>query len=261
VSLLQLEGLHRSFGGVRAVDDLTLAFSAGPIQSIIGPNGAGKTTLFNLITGVLAPGAGRIRLEGADIAGRPPFVVARRGIARTFQNLQVFLNMSVRENVLVGRHRHLAGGLLATLLRTPAIRRSEAAARARADEILAEVGLATAAEQPADRLPYGALRRLDIARALATEPRLLLLDEPAAGCNARESAEVAALIRRIAAAGVTVLLVEHDMRLVMNLSERIVVLDHGRLLADGTAEEIRRDPRVIEAYLGSRAAPGPADAA
>ena len=260
MSLLRLEDLSRSFGGVHAVRGLSLGFERGAIQSIIGPNGAGKTTLFNLITGVLAPSGGRIRFAERDITDLAPFERSHLGIARTFQNLQVFFNMTVRENVLVGRHRHLERGLLAALLRLPRMRRADARARAQADAILADVGLHGQGDLPADRLPYGALRRLEIARALASEPALLLLDEPAAGCNARETAEVDALIQRVAAHGVTVILVEHDMRLVMNLSDRIVVLDQGRLLAEGSAAEIRRHPEVIAAYLGSRAA-GAVDAA
>ncbi len=252
MSLLRLDGLGKRFGGVAAVDGLTCAFEQGAIQSIIGPNGAGKTTVFNLITGVLPPTAGRIWFQDAEITGRPPFALARLGIARTFQNLQVFFNMSARENVMLGRHRHLVRGLLPSLIGTPGLRRSEAACRKWADETLAFVGLDAWRDASADALPYGALRRLEIARALATEPLLLLLDEPAAGCNASEVRELDALIQRIGARGVTVLLVEHNMRLVMGLSERILVLDHGQLLAEGTADEIRRHPEVIRAYLGTQ---------
>jgi branched-chain amino acid transport system ATP-binding protein len=232
--LLRVERLSKAFGGVQAIRELSFALEPGRIQSIIGPNGAGKTTLFNLISGVLAPDSGRIWLADRDITGRRPFELARVGIARTFQNLQIFFNMSVRENVMLGCHRHLERGFWRCLVRSPKIARSERACRE--------------------------LRRLEIARALATEPRLLLLDEPAAGCNARETKEIDALIQGVAADGVTVVLVEHDMRLVMNISERILVLDHGERLAEGTAAEIRANPAVIAAYLGSTAA-GASDAA
>jgi len=258
--LLRVERLSKAFGGVQAIRELSFALEPGRIQSIIGPNGAGKTTLFNLISGVLAPDSGRIWLADRDITGRRPFELARVGIARTFQNLQIFFNMSVRENVMLGCHRHLERGFWRCLVRSPKIARSERACRERADEILRRVGLAGDSDAPAESLAYGALRRLEIARALATEPRLLLLDEPAAGCNAREIKEIDALIQGVAADGVTVVLVEHDMRLVMNISERILVLDHGERLAEGTAAEIRANPAVIAAYLGSTAA-GASDAA
>jgi branched-chain amino acid transport system ATP-binding protein len=256
VSLLRVEALAKTFGGVQAVRDLSFTLEAGRIQSIIGPNGAGKTTLFNLISGVLPPDAGRIWLADHDVTGRPSFALARQGLARTFQNLQVFFNMSIGENVMLGRHRHLERGFWRCLAHSPRIARSERACRERALAILERVGLQGDPDAPADRLPYGALRRLEIARALASEPRLLLLDEPAAGCNARETAEIQALIRSLAADGITVLLVEHDMRLVMSISERILVLDHGERLAEGTAAEVRADPAVIAAYLGSSAVAG-----
>ena len=252
--MLRVERLSKAFGGVQAIRALSFALEPGRIQSIIGPNGAGKTTLFNLISGVLSPDSGRIWLADREITGRRPFELARVGVARTFQNLRIFFNMSVRENVMLGRHRHLERGFWRCLARSPKIVRSERACRERADEILRRVGLAGDPDAPAESLAYGALRRLEIARALATEPRLLLLDEPAAGCNAREIEEIDALIQGIAADGVTVVLVEHDMRLVMNVSERILVLDHGERLAEGTAAEIRADPLVIAAYLGSAAA-------
>ena len=258
--MLRVERLSKAFGGVQAIRELSFALEPGRIQSIIGPNGAGKTTLFNLISGVLAPDSGRIWLADREITGRRLFELARVGIARTFQNLRIFFNMSVLENVMLGRHRHLERGFWRCLARSPKLVRSERACRQRADEILRRVGLAGDPDAPAESLAYGALRRLEIARALATEPRLLLLDEPAAGCNAREIEKIDALIQGIAADGVTVVLVEHDMRLVMNISERILVLDHGERLAEGTAAEIRADPLVIAAYLGSTAA-GASDAA
>jgi branched-chain amino acid transport system ATP-binding protein len=254
MSLLRVEALAISFGGVQAVRDLSFAIEPGTIHSIIGPNGAGKTTLFNLITGILRPSAGHILFEERDVVGRAPFELARLGIARTFQNLQIFDNMTARENVMVGRHRHLKAGLLGALLRAQRMVRADAACRDRADEFLGLVGLGMHRHADADSLPYGALKRLEIARALASEPKLLLLDEPAAGCNAREVQEVDALIQKIAEQGVTVVLVEHDMRLVMNISDRILVLDHGQKLAEGTAEEVRRNREVIAAYLGTGAA-------
>jgi branched-chain amino acid transport system ATP-binding protein len=251
MTLLRVEALYKTFGGVQAVRDLSFTLGAGRVHAIIGPNGAGKTTLFNLISGVLRADAGRIWLGGAEVTGRPSFALARLGLARTFQNLRVFFNMSVGENVMLGRHRHLERGFWRCVARSPRIVRSERACRERAAAILARVGLAGDPDAPADSLSYGALRRLEIARALASEPRLLLLDEPAAGCNARETAEIDALIQSIAADGITVLLVEHDMRLVMGISERILVLDHGERLAEGTPAEIRADPAVIAAYLGA----------
>ena len=258
--MLRVERLSKAFGGVQAIRELSFALEPGQVHSIIGPNGAGKTTLFNLISGVLAPDSGRIWLADRDVTGRLPFELARLGIARTFQNLRIFFNMSVRENVMLGRHRHLERSFWRCLLRSPKVVRSERACRQRADEILRRVGLAGDPDAPAESLTYGALRRLEIARALATEPRLLLLDEPAAGCNAREAKEIDGLIQGIAADGVSVVLVEHDMRLVMNVSARILVLDHGERLAEGTAAEIRANPAVIAAYLGSAAA-GAGDAA
>jgi branched-chain amino acid transport system ATP-binding protein len=258
--VLRVERLSKAFGGVQAIRELSFALEPVRIQSIIGPNGAGKTTLFNLISGVLAPDYGRIWLADREITGGRPFELARAGIARTFQNLRIFFNMSVRENVMLGRHRHLERGFWRCLVRSPKIVRSERACRRQAEEILRRVGLAGDPDAPAGGLAYGALKRLEIARALATEPRLLLLDEPAAGCNAREIKEIDALIQGIAAEGVTVVLVEHDMRLVMNISERILVLDHGERLAEGSAAEIRANPDVVAAYLGATAA-GSDDAA
>ena len=253
MSLLRVERLSKEFGGVHAIKDLSFAVEPGSVQAMIGPNGAGKTTVFNLVTGLYRPSAGSIFFDEADVTALPPHRLARAGIARTFQNLQIFLNMTALENVMVGRHLHIDRRFLPSLLRLPAITRSDEAARERAKELMRAVGLGRWIDAEAESLPYGALRRLEIARALAAEPRLLLLDEPAAGLNAMETEEIRDLIRRIAASGVTIVLVEHDMRLVMGVSERILVLEQGRFLAEGTPEEVRADPRVVAAYLGADA--------
>jgi branched-chain amino acid transport system ATP-binding protein len=224
---------------------------ADRVFSIIGPNGAGKTTLLNLLTGIYRPSAGRMWLAGRELRGRAPHEFAAAGIGRTFQNLQIFFNMSALENVMAGRHLHERCGLAAALFRPPRVARAERACRALAAELLAFVGLEAYVQARADALPYGALKRLEIARALAAEPRLLLLDEPAAGLNPTEIAEFDGLIQRLAARGVTVVLVEHNMKLVMGVSHRVLVLEDGRKLAEGDAESVRRDPRVIEAYLGA----------
>jgi branched-chain amino acid transport system ATP-binding protein len=243
MTILATEHLSITFGGVRAVDDVTLAIPQGMVFSIIGPNGAGKTTLFNLISGLYVPQDGRVLLEGADVTGLAPDALARRGLSRTFQNLQIFFRLSAIENVMVGRHRHERTGIVA-------VRRQNRETRAQAAAALARVGLAAAADRSAGRLAYGDLKRLEIARALASEPRVLLLDEPAAGCNPVETAELETVIRGIAREGITVVLVEHDMRLVMNVSDRIHVLANGSTLAEGTAAEVRGNPAVIAAYLG-----------
>jgi len=250
VMILDIQRLSIAFGGVRAVDEVSLSVASGTVFSIIGPNGAGKTSLFNLISGIYPPLDGRVRLGGEDVTGLPPDRLARRGLSRTFQNLQIFFRMTVLENVMVGCHRHERTGILADLLHLPSVGRQNHATRERAQAALECVGLAAEAERSAGALPYGALKRLEIARALTTEPRVLLLDEPAAGCNGVETAEVAAVIRGIVGDGVTVVLVEHDMRLVMNVSDRIHVLANGRTLAEGTAAEVRANPAVVEAYLG-----------
>jgi len=250
MSLLAVESLRKAFGGNRAIDDLSLTVRTGAVHSIIGPNGAGKTTLFNLVSGIYTPESGRIVLDGADTTGLPPYRMAALGLSRTFQNLQVFFNMSALENVMVGMHLHCDSRFLPAMLRLPRIVRHEAEMADEAAELLRFVGLADAIGTEADALPYGALKRLEIARALAVRPRLLLLDEPAAGLNPAETREIDDLIQKIAGTGVTVVLVEHDMRLVMGVSEHILVLDHGTLLAEGTGEEIRHNPDVVAAYLG-----------
>ena len=251
VTILDIRRLSIAFGGVRAVDEVSLSVAAGTVFSIIGPNGAGKTSLFNLISGIYTPLDGRVYLAGVDVTGLLADRLARLGLSRTFQNLQIFFRMTVLENVMVGCHRHERTGIFADLLHLPSVGRQNRATRDRSHAALARVGLAAEADRPAAALPYGALKRLEIARALTTQPRVLLLDEPAAGCNAVETAEMASVIRGIAGDGITVVLVEHDMRLVMNISDRIHVLANGRTLAEGTAAEVRANPAVVEAYLGA----------
>ena len=248
--LLQVDDLGIAFGGLTALEAVSFAVEPGEIFAVIGPNGAGKTTLFNIVSGLYAPTRGRVRLAGEDVTGEPPHRLAARGLSRTFQNLQVFFRMTAAENVMVGRHLKEHHNVLAHLLALPSVRAQNRETRRRAEELLALVGLSGRAGQVAQNLPYGALKRLEIARALATEPKVLLLDEPAAGCNAVETEEIDAVIRKIAAMGVAVVLVEHDMRLVMKISSRIHVLDGGRTLAEGTAAEVRNNPVVIAAYLG-----------
>ncbi|HOY00908.1 MAG TPA: ABC transporter ATP-binding protein, partial [Zoogloea sp.] len=241
------------FGGVKAVQDVSFSIDAGIVYAVIGPNGAGKTTLFNLITGVYKPTHGEIRLDGESIGGKSPDELARRGVARTFQNLQICMNMSAIENVMVGAHLRLDRNLVKAALRLPSITRRDAELRGEALELMRFVGLEKYAEARADSMPYGALKRLEIARALAMKPRVIFLDEPAAGLNPKETIEVDELVRKVADSGITVVLVEHDMKMVMNLSDRILVLDYGKKLAEGTGEEVRRNPDVIAAYLGAHA--------
>ena len=248
--MLEVRNLSKSFGGVHAVHNVSFAIPAGLIFSVIGPNGAGKTTLFNLITGIYAPSAGDIQLDGSSIAGLEPHRLAACGVARTFQNLQICMNMSAMENVMVGAHLRLDRGLLSSILRVPSLRRQDRELRDEVAGLMRFVGLARHLDKRADALAYGALKRLEIARALAARPRLLFLDEPAAGLNPSETREIQDLVRKVADSGVTVVLVEHDMKLVMNLSQRILVLDYGKKLTEGTAEEVCRNPDVIAAYLG-----------
>jgi branched-chain amino acid transport system ATP-binding protein len=251
--MLQIQNLSKRFGGLNAVQDVSFSVKPGAIHSVIGPNGAGKTTLFNLISGVDAPTSGKVLFEGEDVAGLPPDELARRGMSRTFQNLQVCMNMSAIANVMVGAHLRLGQNLLGALLRLPALRRGEAECRAEAAELMHFAGVGKYLDAEAGQMSYGALKRLELARALAARPKVLLLDEPAAGLNHTETAEIEALIRRIADSGVTVVLVEHDMKLVMNLSDHILVLDYGRKLAEGSAAQVRSNPDVIAAYLGAAA--------
>lgn len=251
MALLEVSNLTKIFGGVRAVQNVSFAVDAGIVYSVIGPNGAGKTTLFNLITGIYVPSEGQIRLDGRDIAGVAPHELARFGMARTFQNLQVCMNMTALENVMVGAHLRLDRNLFKGALRFPGIARRDAVLREEAAELMQLVGLDAFIDAHADAMPYGALKRLEIARALAAKPRVLFLDEPAAGLNPKETGEVDILVRKVADSGVTVVLVEHDMKMVMNISDKILVLDYGRKLAEGTAAEVRRNPDVIAAYLGT----------
>jgi branched-chain amino acid transport system ATP-binding protein len=247
---LIIEGLEQSFGGVMALAGVSFQVPEGLIYAVIGPNGAGKTTVFNVLCGFYQPSTGSIRFDGRELVGLPPHRIAARGIARTFQNLQLFFNMTVAENVMVGCHLRARTGLLAATLRLPRVRREERQLREWACEALDLCDLADRAEQPAGALPYGLMKRVEIARALAMQPRLLLLDEPAAGLNDTETLALRELIARIRASGVTVLLVEHHMPLVMGVSDRLLVLDYGSVLAEGTPAEIQADPRVVAAYLG-----------
>ena len=252
MSLLRINNLGKNFGGVTAVAELSFDIGPGTVYSIIGPNGAGKTTLFNLITGLVPPTTGTVHLDQENVTGLAPHRLAARGMSRSFQNLQIFFNMTALENVMVGHHLHSDTRFFPSLLTMPAIRRDERRSAAFAAEMMAYVGLDDYIHTEADAMPYGALKRLEIARALASRPRLLLLDEPAAGLNPSETNAVMDLISRIAKDNITVLLVEHDMRLVWGVSDHILVLDHGRRLAAGSAEEIRVNPAVVEAYLGHR---------
>jgi branched-chain amino acid transport system ATP-binding protein len=251
MSMLEVKDLSIHFGGVKAVQNVTFSIDSGIVYSVIGPNGAGKTTLFNLITGVYKPTTGEIKLDGESIGGKSPNELATRGVARTFQNLQICMNMSAVENVMVGAHLRLDRNLLKAALRFPALKRRDRELREEAAELMRFVGLEKYVETRADAMSYGALKRLEIARALAMKPRLIFLDEPAAGLNPKETIEVDHLVRKIAESGVTVVLVEHDMKMVMNLSDRILVLNYGKKLAEGTGEEIRNNPDVIAAYLGT----------
>jgi branched-chain amino acid transport system ATP-binding protein len=254
VPLLELTGVSMAFGGLQVISDLDFHVEENEIVSVIGPNGAGKTTLFNLITGVYEPDEGEIRFEGSSIVGLPPHKINQRGIARTFQNLRLFLNMTVKENVMAAAYGHTRAGVVRSILRTPGMRREERAIDALAEERLAFFGdrlMGYRWNQPAYSLSYANRRRLEIARATATNPRLLLLDEPAAGMNPVETHEITELIAKLRSdGGYTVLVIEHDMHVVEGISDRVVALDHGVKIAEGTFDQVATDPEVVEAYLG-----------